>query len=327
MHNINPIYINLVEQFMTSISTQVQWHHIPIPATSAFGSADLAIGDIGTQSPRMLITAGIHGDEGPWGAWAIRKLLERITPTELRGSIRIIPVTNPLAMQADKRNAPVDQLDLNRSYPGSANGSYTERVAHTIVEHALPDVDYVIDLHGGGSWCINSFVFEMAGGEALSGSFPAPFVVKAPSRDVTLTGYAKSQGLTVTAVEMGGRSQFESQWTDKIADGLYRALATVGIIEPEAPLSPMEAPLPVASTTVLRPKFGGIFIPAINANHIGTIVEKDTLLGTMLHPMTQDIMEEFRAPYDETAIMLLRPFVAQLEGGAMTYVISQPIRQ
>ena len=311
---------------MTSIINQVQWHSIPVPATSAFGSAHLTIGDIGENSPRMLITAGIHGDEGPWGAWAIRKLLERITESELQGSIRIIPVTNPLAMQADKRNAPVDQLDLNRVYPGNSTGSYTERIAYTIVENALPNVEYVVDLHGGGSWCVNSFVFEMEGGEDLSSSFPAPFVVKAPSRDVTLTGYAKSQGLTVTAVEMGGRSQFESQWADKIADGLYRALAKVGIIEPETPLAPIEAAIPVAASTVLRPTIGGVFIPTIDASHVGTIVKKDTLLGTMLHPMTQAVIEEFRAPYDETAIMLLRPFVAQLEGGAMTYVISEPKR-
>lgn len=312
---------------MTSIFNQMQWHNVPIPATSAFGSADLTIGDVGEKSPRLLITAGIHGDEGPWGAWAIRKLLERVTEAELRGSIRIIPVTNPLAMQADKRNAPVDQLDLNRVFPGSATGSYTERVAHMIVEHALPDVDYVIDLHGGGSWCVNSFVFEMEGGYDLSSSFPAPFTVKAPSRDVTLTGYAKSQGLTVTAVEMGGRSQFESLWADKIADGLYRALAKVGIIEPATPLGAIESPLSVTATTVLRPTRGGIFIPIVDASKIGSIVKKDTLLGQMLHPMTQMVIEEFRAPYDETALMLLRPFVAQLEGGAMTYVISEPVRE
>lgn len=311
---------------MTSIFNRIQWHTTPIPATSAFGSAELSIGDVGEQSPRMLITAGIHGDEGPWGAWAICKLLERITDVELRGSIRIIPVTNPLAMQADKRNAPVDQLDLNRAFPGSATGSYTERVAHTIVEHALPDVDYVIDLHGGGSWCVNSFVFEMEGGHDLSSSFPVPFVVKAPSRDVTLTGYAKSQGITVAAVEMGGRSQFESQWADKIADGLYRALAKVGIIEPETPLPAIKSPLPVTATTVLRPTMGGIFIPVVDASQIGTIVKKDTLLGQILHPMTQVVIEDFRAPYDETAIMLLRPFVAQLEGGAMTYVVSEPVQ-
>lgn len=310
---------------MTSIMTKTNWNSVPIPATSAFGSADLTIGEVGTGSPRLLITAGIHGDEGPWGAWAIQKLLERVDESELKGSIRIVPVTNPLAMQADKRNAPVDQLDLNRAFPGSATGSYTERVAHTLIEHALPDVDYVIDLHGGGSWCVNSFVFEMEGGSDLSRSFPTPFIVSAPSRDVTLTGYAKSKGLTVAAVEMGGRSQFEGEWADKIADGLYRALATVRIIEPKAPLKPLAPPIRVKSTTVLRPTIGGIFIPEIDASKVGTVVPKDTLLGRMIHPMTQAVIEEFRAPYEQTAIMLLRPFVAQLEGGAMTYVISEPV--
>ena len=150
-------------------------------------------------------------------------MLEQIDISELKGSIRVIPVTNPLAMQADKRNAPVDQLDLNRVFPGSPDGSYTERIAYTIVNEALPNVDYVIDLHGGGSWCVNAFVFEMEGGRDLSLSFPAPFIVNAPSRNVTLTGYAKSQGMTVAAVEMGGRSQFEAEWADKIADGLIRA--------------------------------------------------------------------------------------------------------
>lgn len=311
---------------MASLLSHVQWETIAIPATSAFGTADLTIGNVGKDNPRLLITAGIHGDEGPWGAWAIRKLLERIDTSELQSSIRVIPVTNPLAMQADKRNAPVDQLDLNRAFPGSTTGSYTERVANTIVERGLPEVDYVIDLHGGGSWCVNAFVFEMEGGSDLSLSFPAPFIVKAPARDVTLTGYAKSQGLTVAAVEMGGRSQFEAQWADKIADGLYRALVKVGIVKPATELEAIPAPIPVESTSVLRPTIGGIFMPELDASHIGTIVPKDTVLGRMVHPMTQVVIEEFRAPYDETALMLLRPFLCQLEGGAMTYVVSQPIK-
>ncbi len=310
---------------MAQLTTKIRWHKHPIPATSAFGYADLTIGDVSNGSPRMLITAGIHGDEGPWGAWAIQKALERIDESELQGSIRIIPVTNPLAMQVDKRNAPVDQLDLNRAFAGNPTGSYTEQVAHMLVEHGLADVDYVIDLHGGGSWCVNAFVFEMDGGRDLSLSFPAPFIVKAPSRDVTLTGYAKSKGLTVAAVEMGGRSQFEAAWSDKIADGLFRALVKVGIVNPKTQPSEIDAPIPVESTSVLRPMSGGIFMPEVEASYIGKIVEKDTLLGKLIHPMTQETIEEFRAPFDKTALMLLRPFVAQLEGGAMTYVVSQPI--
>lgn len=311
---------------MNSLLKQVTWTSEKIPATSAMGSLDLMIGEVGSLQPRMLITAGIHGDEGPWGAWAINKLLKRIDLSELRGSIRIVPVTNPLAMQADKRNAPVDQLDLNRAFPGNLSGSYTEQVAHILAHKALDGVDYAIDLHGGGSWCVNSFVFESDGGELLAGAFPAPFIVHAPDRTVTLTGYARSQGMTVAGVEMGGRSQFEEQWADRIAEGLYRALALTGVIQAAQAIAPLASQaIHLRPSTVLRPTTGGIFVPEIGANKVGTLVAKDTLLGRMIHPATQAVMEEFRAPFDRTAIMLLRPFLAQIEGGAMTYVLSEPL--
>lgn len=312
---------------MTLLKNHITWHSSAIPATSAFGSVDLHIGEVGQSRPRLLITAGIHGDEGPWGAWAIHKLLNRIQLDELKGSIRIIPVTNPLAMQADKRNAPVDQLDLNRSFPGDPSGSYTERIAYVLANDGLANIDYVIDLHGGGSWCVNSFVFEMEGGTDLSFSFPAPFIVNAPSRTVTLTGYAQSRGAVGAGVEMGGRSQFESQWADKIADGLFRALVKTGIVEPRIPPSNIDKPISLKPSTVLRPTTGGVFIPTLDASQIGTFVPEGTLLGQVLHPATHDVIEEFRAPFAKTALMLLRPFVTPIEGGAMTYVVSEPIEQ
>ncbi len=310
---------------MPPLSNHITWQSISIPATSAFGSVDLMIGEVGQAHPRVLITAGIHGDEGPWGAWAIHKVLNRIQMDELKGSIRVIPVTNPLAMQADKRNAPVDQLDLNRAFPGDARGSYTERIAHVLANDGLANVDTVIDLHGGGSWCVNSFVFQSEGGADLALSFPAPFIVNAPSWSVTLTGYARSKGLSVVGVEMGGRSQFESQWADKIADGLFRALVKIGIVDPVTPPVDVARPIPVKPSTVLRPAIGGIFVPTIDASQVGTIVPEGTLLGMMVHPATHAVLEEFRAPFPKTAVMLLRPFVAQLEGGAMTYVLSEPV--
>lgn len=310
---------------MTSLFEQVTWTTAKIPATAAFGTADILIGDVGQGSPRLLITAGIHGDEGPWGSWAIHKVLRRIQPHELRGSIRVVPMTNPLALQADTRNAPVDQLDLNRVFPGSPDGSYTEQVAHVLATQALAGVDAVIDLHGGGSWCVNAFVFEMAGGATLAHAFPAPFIVQAPDRTVTLTGYARSLGMTVTAVEMGGRSAFENQWADRIATGLYAALSAMGVIVPDHAPAPPPPAVRVGETHVLRPTMGGIFIPEIGAEQVGTLIEQNTLLGRMVHPATHALLEEFRAPYAPTALMLLRPFMAQLEGGAMTYVVAAPL--
>ena len=309
---------------MTSVANNIRWRGIPLGVTSAWGETELRLGEVGAGGSGALITAGIHGDEGPWGGWAMSKLLERLDAHDLQGFIRVVPLANPLAMQADKRNAPVDQLDLNREFPGDPAGSYTERVAHILAGEALDGIDCVIDLHGGGSWCVNAFVFEMEGGQALSRCFAAPFVMKAPERAVSLTGYARSLGVTVAAVEMGGRSQFEAVWAEKIADGLLRALGLVGIVGAARAPAPCEPPLPVTDSVALRPRQGGIFLPALAAEDIGTIVAGGTLLGSMRHPATYELLEEFRAPYAQTALLLLRPYIAQLEAGAMTYVLAQP---
>ena len=312
---------------MTKVLDQVRWREIPIGVTSAFGKSSLLMGEIGSGAPGVLITAGIHGDEGPWGAWAIQKLLSGIDEDKLRGFLRVVPMANPLALEADKRNAPVDQLDLNRAFPGDEQGSYTERIAHILATTGLEDIDAVIDLHGGGSWCVNAFVFEMAGGRDLSLCFPAPFIVKAPARDVSLTGYASTKGAAVTAVEMGGRGPGERQWAERIAEGLLRTLCAFGVVDAAIAPAPIDPPNAVSGSTVLRPAQGGLFLPTLDATHIGTIVEKSALLGQLRHPATFALLEEFRAPFQETALLLLRPFLAQVEAGAMTYVLAQPVRK
>ena len=67
-----------------------------------------------------------------------------------------------------------------------------------------------------------------------------------------------------------------------------------------------------------------MLIPAVDHTRIGTIVEGGTLLGTLVDPVTHRTIEEFRAPYPKTAMLLLRPTMSRLEGGAMTYVVSEP---
>jgi hypothetical protein len=308
-----------------SLIDHIRWQEIPLPGMAAEVHVPLKVGEFGSGGPVIVITAGIHGDEGPWGAWAIHQMLSAISPDSLTGTIRIVPVANPLAMQADLRNAPVDQLDLNRVFPGDARGSYTERVAYALTQHVLVGADYAIDLHGGGSWCVNSFVFEMQGGETLAASFEAPFIVRAPERNVTLTGYARTQGTVATAVEMGGRSEYEAVWAQRIADGLLRALTHIGVIEGVAVPAIQQKAVRLGSSSVLRPSAGGILMPGVRADSVGQIVSGGTVLGYLLDPYTHQVREEFVAPFPQTAIMLLRPTVCRIEGGAMTYVVAEPV--
>jgi len=305
------------------------WQRIPVGAGAAVGAIELAVGNVGSGKPVALITAGIHGDEGPWGSWAIHKLLDKTSLDDLQGTLRVVPVANPLAMEADARNAPLDTLDLNRVFPGNAEGSHTERLAAALVAHAVDGADVVIDIHGGGSWCVNAFAFRFTGGEKLTEAIGAPFIVDGPDRTVTLTGYARTKGAAVAAIEMGGRSEYEEQWANRVASGLRRALGAAGVLSPALPAEQGQEGvvnnIPVGPSTVLRPSRGGIFMPQARASDVGTIVTGGTALGYLLDPVTRQVIETFTAPYPRTALLLLRPMIARIEGGAMTYVIAEPV--
>ncbi|MHB8624813.1 MAG: succinylglutamate desuccinylase/aspartoacylase family protein [Aggregatilineales bacterium] len=310
---------------MTTLNHSIEWQQIPIGAGAAVSQVNLAVGRVGSGSPTALIAAGVHGDEGPWGAWAIHKLLSTVSTDELRGSLRVVPVANPLAMESDTRNAPLDTLDLNRVFPGSAEGSHTERLAAALVTHGVEGADIVIDVHGGGSWCVNAFAFKFAGSETLAEAVGAPFIAKGVERSVTLTGHARTAfNATVAAIEMGGRSHYENVWAERIASGLRRALGVVGVLTPAPGTAP--AATLVGPSVVLRPSRGGIFMPEVHADMVGAIVPAGTVLGHLLDPVTYQAVETFRAPYPETALLLLRPMIARIEGGAMTYVIAEPVR-
>jgi predicted deacylase len=306
---------------MTSLVELVTWKRIPVPAGAAAGQVEFAVGQVGGGKPVALLVAGIHGDEGPWGSWAIHKLLRQTSADDLRGALRIVPVANPLAMEADARNAPLDMLDLNRVFPGDSAGSYTERVAALLAQQ-VEGIDVVIDIHGGGSWCVNAFAFRFAGSEALAEAVGAPFLVDAPDRAVTLTGYARTRGAKVAAIEMGGRSDDEEHWAERIAIGLRRVLGVAGSLTPGP--ADQSSSIPVGPATVLRPSRGGIFVPEVRQRDIARVVPGNAVLGRLLDPVTHAEVEIFTAPFAQTALLLLRPMMARIEGGAMTYVVAQP---
>jgi predicted deacylase len=144
---------------------------------------------------------------------------------------------------------------------------------------------------------------------------------------VTLTGYARTKGAAVAAIEMGGRSEYEEQWADRIASSLRRALGVAGVLSLSAERGQGGETnnIPVGPSTVLRPSRGGIFMPQVRASDVGTLVSGGTVLGYLLDPVTRQVIETFTAPYPRTALLLLRPMIARIEGGAMTYVIAEPV--
>lgn len=101
------------------------------------------------EGPRLLITGGNHGNElqGPIVA---RRLVDWLPEAQTCGRVIIVPEINPLAVQAWTRNTPIDGKNLNREFPGRADGSVTERIADAVSRLLLPMADTVFDLHSFG---------------------------------------------------------------------------------------------------------------------------------------------------------------------------------
>src|SRR5262249_4031672 len=70
---------------------------------------------------------------------------------DIHGQLIIMPAANAAAARAGRRTSPLDGGNLNRSFPGLADGSPTAMLAHFIETVLLPEMDFVFDFHSGGS--------------------------------------------------------------------------------------------------------------------------------------------------------------------------------
>ncbi len=91
-----------------------------------------------------LVTAGVHGDEYE-GPVAIAKLAAGFAAADVRGTIVLIPVVNPSAFRSATRITPEDGLNLARTFPGTPNGTLTERLASVVFDEFAIPADFLID--------------------------------------------------------------------------------------------------------------------------------------------------------------------------------------
>ncbi|MDH3658420.1 MAG: succinylglutamate desuccinylase/aspartoacylase family protein [Alphaproteobacteria bacterium] len=100
--------------------------------------------------PRVLLTAGNHGDEYE-GELTLLKLIQKLEPADIRGTVTILPAVNMPAVMAARRRSPFDDGNLNRAFPGDPKGKPTERIAYFIETDLVPRHDIMFDLHSGGT--------------------------------------------------------------------------------------------------------------------------------------------------------------------------------
>ncbi len=117
---------------------------------SAWGSVMIPITVIANgEGPTALLTGGNHGDEYE-GPIALQALSWEIQPQDVSGRVIIVPYMNYPAFRTGTRVSPIDQVNLNRAFPGRPDGTVSQKIAHYFADVLVPMADIVLDYHSGG---------------------------------------------------------------------------------------------------------------------------------------------------------------------------------
>lgn len=233
--------------------------------------------------PSLWLSAALHGDELN-GMEIVHRVLQRLDPDKLRGTVIAAPVVNVFGFLEQSRYLP-DRRDLNRSFPGSPKGSLASRLAHLLTENVISRCQYGIDFHTGSAQRTNlpQIRADLDDPEtrSLALAFGAPLIYKAKEIAGSLRATARRQGAVALVFEGGEPLRFNRR---VIEVGVRGALAVLGALEMwEAGGLPAAAPIFEArSVRWVRAGRSGIFHLDVE---LGQRVEKGQVLGWLSEPL------------------------------------------
>jgi len=229
--------------------------------------------------PGLWLTAALHGDELT-GVEVIRRVLARVTPDKLVGSLVAVPMVNVFGVTEGSRYLP-DRRDLNRSFPGSRNGSLASRLAHLLMTEVVTKGSVGIDLHSGSDHRGNLPQVRAALDDPrtreLALTFGAPVLIDAKQRSGSLRGEAGKRGATVLLYEGGGAHAYDEGAVGAGVEGVRRVMAALGM----TPTATVESAPPSAVSTLTRwsrARRGGLFRAEVA---LGARVKQGQRVGTV----------------------------------------------
>lgn len=246
------------------------------------------------DGPVLLLLAGVHGDEVN-GIDSVRRILNELKERPLeRGTLVAIPVLNVFGFLAMKRELP-DGRDLNRFFPGSANGSLASRLAHALVTEVLPAVDVVIDLHSGADQRFNHAHLRYTEGDEaslqLAEIFDPPLILKAAMREKSIRSYLHEKGTSYVLFEGGKARSLDEDVIREAFRGITRVMEHLGLWK--GPSDSKRGATALASSKWVRSPNAGLFHPMMEN---GSKVQRDMVLGFVSDPYG-DLVKPVKAPY------------------------------
>ena len=289
------------------------------PGSTVSGTIEIAArgGDSGTTipvtvingtkpGPVLALTAGVHGQEYT-PVIALQRLRSSIDPKTLSGAVIMVHVANmPSYLARTIYYSPADGKNLNRVFPGRADGTLSERIADAITREVIDRATHVVDLHcGDGNESLRPYTYWITTGKpevaesakrmALAFGMDHIIVDRERPTDASASVYLSNTGVTrgkpALTIESGGMAQTDEESIARIERGVAGLLRHLQMRAGGPP--PVAKPVLLERSEVVRSNFTGIFYSAVKK-------DQNVAAGAVIGRVTDfhgKVLEELKAPF------------------------------
>jgi predicted deacylase len=249
------------------------------------------------EGPRVLVLGGVHGCEYT-SIDAALKVGRSLFPSEINGSLAVIPIANPASFFARSIYVhPRDGKNLNRMFPGKEDGTDAERLAYWINETCFGSVDYIIDLHGGDmiEALVPFTIYHVTENQELveqsktiASLYDIDYVIGSSGQVPGSTyGAAAEQGKVAIIAEAGQQGILSDTESLRLQEGTINVLKSIGMMEGEV----VESESTFLSVfDWYRADRKGLWYPAVK---IGDSVKKGDYLGEITDEFGESLVKFF----------------------------------
>jgi predicted deacylase len=282
--------------------------------------------------PVLWLGGALHGPEIN-GIEVIRRVArELVDPTRLAGTVIGAPVQNPLALRDHHRLILREGADVNRVFPGKADGGHTERLAHVLFHEGISRADVVIDLHSNIHPAVD-FILVRGGSPAAERSrelaelFGWTLVLSLLEQEASMTGTlmdaALGAGIPAMTLELTPQRELHDDSIAGACEGVLNVMRAMQMLAEPVRRPARRAPIPelLGNTVQVRAGRGGFVHPA---REVGTRVQQGDTLA-IVRDAYGDEVEAVVSPLDGYLTVFPR-FANQACFSGQTVAFVNPVR-
>jgi predicted deacylase len=226
--------------------------------------------------PVLALVAGAHGTEYA-SIVALERVATILDPSQLSGTVVLLPLVNTASFdQKVPHLNPVDGKNMNRFYPGKADGTQTERAAYVVTKEVVERCDYLIDYHGGDLdeslrpytyWAPTGHEEQDRISKEMALTFGLNHIIiwrdrpTDPAATKYLDNTAAARGKPSLVVEAGHAGTVETDDVNLLVTGTISVMRLLKMLS--GPPLPIENPVWLEKTVDVTSEQTGIFYPLV----------------------------------------------------------------